>query len=288
MKYNEYINKLGFTERELKIISDTDEKCRGEFWKDLSRARVEYDKGDEAFAEYLSELTEKSGVPVNTLNLYIYLRLMEDTYKEYEMRGIDKSVFLDTMEDMVIVSRLPLSTGQAFGISQSVYRSWLRLNLDCIIYRLGNLEFELSAAPCDMELEGKSVKKDETCIAVHIPRGVSFGEAECEDAFSRAREFFKKYYNMENIIFSCWSWLLYPWLCEVLPETSSIVNFRKKFKILRVDEDNSGLVWIFRNGIGSAENISIEDLPEDTSLRRAAKKRLSEGKNLGRGFGIRL
>ena len=63
--------------------------------------------------------------------------------QKYEKRGIDKSVFLDTMEDMAIASRLPQNSGKVFGILQSVYREWLRLNLDCRIYRLGNLEFEI-------------------------------------------------------------------------------------------------------------------------------------------------
>ncbi len=288
MKYNEYINKIGFTDEELKIISDIEKKCRSEFPEELSRAREEYDKGDEVFAEYLSAFAEKSDIPVNTLNLYVYLRLMEDTYKEYEKRGIDKSVFLDTMEDMAIASRLPQNSGKVFGILQSVYREWLRLNLDCRIYRLGNLEFEIYGAPCDMEIDGKSLKKGETCIAVHIPRGVPFGEELCEDAYARAREFFEKYYNMENIIFLCNSWLLYPWLSEVLPETSSIVKFQKKFKILQVNENNVGSVWLFQNGVGGAGDIDIEALPEDTSLHRAAKKRLLEGKKIGTALGIRL
>ncbi len=288
MKYNEYINKIGFTEDELKILSDTDEKCRSEFSEELSLARIKYDEGDAAFGLYLSELSEKSEIPVNTLNLYIYLHLMEDTYKEYQKRGIADSVFLDTLLSFVIVSRLPFHSGQPFGVMQAVYRSWLRRNLDCIIYRLGNLEFELVSAPRDMEIEDVSLKKGETCISVHIPRGVSFKEELCEAAFAQAREFFKKHYNMENVIFMCGSWLLYPWLCEVLPETSSIAKFQKMFKILGVNEDDSGISWIFGNGIGCCECTSTEDLSEDTSLRRAAKRRLLDGKKLGSGLGIRL
>lgn len=288
MRYDEYITQLGFTDDELKILSIIDETCRESFQKDLSQAREEYDKGDEAFATYLFAFAQKADVPINTLNLYVYLRLMEDTYKEYEKRGIDKSVFIDSMMSFVISSRLPLGNGQPFGLSQPVYRSWLRRNLDCVIYRLGNLEFELLAAPCDMEIDSRSVKKGEICIGVHIPRGVRFDEVTCEDAYTRARVFFKKYYNMDNVIFSCWSWLLYPWLCEVLPETSSIVKFQKKFKLLQVDENNGGIGWIFGISIDGKENQSIENLPEDTSLRRAAKQRLREGKNLGGGLGIRL
>lgn len=286
MKYEEYITQLGFNDDELKILSDIDEKCRNEFFEELSLAREEYYKGDEAFAEYLFEFAEKASIPVNTLNLYIYLRLLEDTYKEYQKRGIGADIFIETMRCFSVVSRLPLSLGQELGFTKT-YRSWYRLNLACKIYCLGRLEFEIAEAMCDMEIDGRSLKKGETCIAVHIPRFENFSEDACEESYERARAFFKKYYGMDNIIFYCGSWLLYPWLCEVLPETSTIVKFQKKFKIFEVIESNGGEAWIFGSGM-DYESGSIEDYPEDTSLRRAAKQRLREGKNLGVALGIRL
>ena len=289
MKYEEYVTQLGFTPEEFKIVSDIDEKCRNEYAEELSRARSEYDKGDEAFAEYLFAFADKSGIPVNTLNLYLYLRLMEDTYKEYEKRGIGKDIFIENIKGFPVVSRLPLDVGQEFGFPQPVYRSWFRRNLDCTIYRLGRLEFELVQAPCDMEVDGKSVKEGEMCISVHIPRFDSFEEEACEASYARAREFFKKYYNMDNIIFMCHSWMLYPWLCEVLRETSTIARFQKKFKIIQVDETDAGIGWIFGSGAGLGKKVeSVEDYPEDNSLRRAAKQRLRESKKLGAGIGIRL
>ena len=62
MKYEEYINKLGFTDEELMIISDVNKKCREYFPEELSFARTAYDKGEEGFAEYLSEFSEKSDI----------------------------------------------------------------------------------------------------------------------------------------------------------------------------------------------------------------------------------
>mgnify|MGYP004661816401 CR=1 FL=1 len=288
MKYGEYITQLGFTHDELDILSDTDEKLRNNFFAEFSRAQEEYNKGDSTFAEYLSEFSEKSGIPINTLNLSIYLHLIEATYAEYEKRGIDKSVFLGTMYDFSVVSRLPLDLGGAFGLPQPVYRSWMRLCIDCSLYRLGRLEFEIASAPCDIEIDGRSLKKGETCISVHIPRADPFSEDAFEESFSQAEEFFKRFYNMDKIIYICDSWLLYPWLLEVLPDTSSIAGFQKKFKIIQVNENNVGLDWIFGSGIGSIKpNQPIENLPEDTSLRRAAKKRLYEGKKLGTALGVR-
>ena len=38
MKYDEYITQLGFKDDELKILSNIDEKCRNEFFEELSLA----------------------------------------------------------------------------------------------------------------------------------------------------------------------------------------------------------------------------------------------------------
>ena len=289
MKYGEYITRLGFTPEELEILSDIDEKCRTDYAEDLLNAYVEYDKGDEAFGEYLLRFAEKSGIHVNTLNLYLYLRFLENTYKEYEKHGISEDIFIDTMSGFSVVSRLSLDKDGVLGLLQSIHRPWFRRELGCRIYTLGSLSFELLEAPCNMEIGGKSMKKGEMCISVHIPRSVRFDENSCEASYAQAREFFKKFYDMDNIIFMCHSWMLYPWLCEVLPETSAIVNFQKKFKIIQVDENEAGVGWIFSTGTGFLnKDEPIENYPEDTSLRRAAKQRLLEGKKLGAGLGIRL
>ena len=115
MKYEEYINEIGFTDEELTLLSGIDEKCRNEFQEDLALVRKNYDKGDEAFAEYLFAFAEKAGIPVNTLNVYLYLRLMEDTYKEYEKRGIGRDIFIENIKGFPVVSRLPLEVGQDFS-----------------------------------------------------------------------------------------------------------------------------------------------------------------------------
>ena len=290
MKFEECIIRLGFTEKERAILTDIHKKCdEKEFSEELARAREEYDKGDEAFGEYISAFSEKSGVYVNTLNLYVYLRFVEDTYAEYRRRGISDEMFLKTLSGLVSVSRPASKEVKEFGIPQNVFRSWYRLALDCKLFSPGGLLFEIFEAPCDIEVDGKSVGKGDSCISVHILRGAKLDDETCEALYDFARGFFKKHFDMDNIIFICKSWLIHPWLCEVLPDTSSIVNFQKKFKIIYVEDDLSGLSWIFGSGAGSAKALGkIEDYPENTSLQRAAKKRLLEGKKLGLGLGARI
>ena len=107
MKYEEYITQLGFAEDELKILSDIHKRCEEkEFFEKFSRARAEYDKGDETFEEYLNAFADKSGIHINTLNLYIYMRFLEDTYAEYKKLGIGDDIFLKTMSGFSVASRI--------------------------------------------------------------------------------------------------------------------------------------------------------------------------------------
>ena len=288
MKYEEYITQLGFSENELKILSQIHERCEEEFSEEFSRARAEYDKGDEAFEKYLNAFADKSGIHINTLNLYIYMRFLEDTYAEYKKLGVGDDIFLRTMSGFSVASRMTNENGLAFGVQQPVYRQWYRREIGAVIFAIGLLRFEIVKAPCYMEVDGKSIKEGESCISVHIPRFVKWDNEACEETYAEARNFFKKFFGMNDVFFICRSWLLYPWLEDVLPENSKILDFKRKYKIVEVMENNLGMKWIFNWGIGSGDEVNYEELPEDTSLRRAAKARLLSGKNIGTAMGVRL
>ena len=96
--------------------------------------------------------------------------------------------------------------------------------------------------------------------------------------------FFKKHFDIDSPVFICESWLLDPWLEECLKEGSSILSFRRKFKILEVTDDaDDAIGWIFGKKLDN-----IEDYAEDTTIRRAAKKKLLSGERIGTALGTRL
>lgn len=289
MKYNDYVGELGFSGEELQMLSLIDRFCESDFPDEMALLREKYDAGDEVFTEYLEKFAEKADFPQTTLNLYLYLKLLEDTYKIYEERGIGRDVFIETMKGFSSVCRLPLAAGQGFGLVQPGHRRWMRLLADGELHKLGRLQFQLSVAPKDIETSEISIKEGERCLNVHIPRYEPFEDELCEESFARAREFFAKYYGMEKPVFLCSSWMLYPWLSEVLSENSNLVKFQKRFEIIDVSENDAGDKWIFGSGsFFEREFRSVEEYPENTSLRRVAKERLLSGKKLGAALGARL
>jgi len=280
MKYEELLPKLGFCDEELSLLAEADKKCCG----DVAAARKAYDEGDEVFGEYLETLSEQRGINVNILNLYLYLRFSEDTYKLFKARGISDEDFLESMACWKVISDICRERTGSFGVAQVTYRSWQRRCVDATIFRLGRLEFETIPSRWNFEVDGVTIQEGETCISVHIPRKDKFDEASCEAAYERARKFFKKHFNMDKIVFICHSWLMDPWLCDILSEASTIVNFQKKYKLLEVyDNVNSAIGWIFGKKLDN-----IEDYAEDTTIRRGAKKRLLAGERIGTALGARL
>ncbi len=251
---------------------------------DMSRAYEEYNKGNDDFLKLLSELSEKTGETQEELCLYLYIRMLERTLALYCEKGISEDIFYKTMGDFHVLCEELRKTKGIYGLSPAGICRWVRNYLDCKIFRLGRLNFQYALSIYDAEIDGISVKKGDRCISVHIPAEGRLNEAECEAAYAEAREFFKKYFGEERCIFFCYSWLMQPWLCDVLSEDSLIVKFQKAYKNIDFEEDPGDVLkWVFPEELEDPNNY-----PEDTTIQRETKKRILSGLPIGYGSGIRL
>ena len=255
------------------------------FAQKLAESFQAYDEGDEVFGAFLKDFAESEGVTPEEMNLYVYLRLSERTWERYQPRRIGEDVFYETMFSMTVCTQVCYENTGIYGIDQNVYRRWQRYVLDGTLFRLGRLEFQLKELDYDVEVEGERIPAGTTLLSVHIPRYLPLDEGECEKSYAWARAFFREHYGMEKCVFICGSWLLHPWMQEVLPESSAIIRFQKKFHIYRVEQNVASAVnWIFPR----CGDKDISQYPADTSLRRAAIQRIREGGTIGVAFGIRL
>ena len=112
---------------------------------------------------------------------------------------------------------------------------WFPRQLSMREFRLGALEYEMS--------EDANGKK----IFLHIPSDADLSERSVSHSIGAAKSFFEKYYpDFAGADMYCDSWMLAPALREVLPESSNIMNFRRRFKVIRVNEDSKAfLEWIY-------------------------------------------
>lgn len=244
-----------------------------------------YDQGDEAYGQYLAAFAADEGVPVEEMNLYSFLRLSERTWEYYQQRGISEALFHESFYALTVCSQICFDQMGIYGIDQHTHRNWERYLLDGTLFRLGRLEFQLVEFDAPIDADTFHIPAGTTLLSVHIPRYLPLDEESCEIAYERAKVFFREHFAMDPCIFYCGSWLLHPWMQEVLPETSAIIKFQKKFTLFRTDQNVAAAAyWIFPN----YEEGDVSRLPADTTLRRAAIARIQEGNPFGIGYGVRL
>ena len=123
----------------------------------------------------------------------------------------------------------------------------------------------------------KKISPNDRVIKLHIPQGTKFTSEIVEKSLNEAVELVKEYYPEEKPqAICCFSWLCDPQLAEILPESSNIANFGKRFsRFAQKSAGKDALKFVF--GIAD-ENPDFESLPEDTSLYRALKNYYKAGK----------
>ena len=179
-----------------------------------------------------------------------------------------------------------LKTGK-FGFVLKTYVRAFRLLLELLVFRIGNLNFEIINFECDLDIDGHRIEKGEKCISSHIPRGCDFSDELCERSYRESKEFFKKFYGIDNGVFHCHSWMLHPWLAEDISPESKIVKFGTKFTLYGISKDLSPNEYIFTKEYVSGDN-NFENYPENTSIQRAAKYRILNDLPYGCAKGVRF
>lgn len=111
-------------------------------------------------------------------------------------------------------------------------------------------------------------------LDVHIPAPGPLTKELCAESYARARALFAAHYpEIAPRAFQCHSWMMAPELAEILPDSSNVLAFQRpylKYPVYTKGEDVLNFVFKLRFQ-------TYADLPEDTSLQRALKKRYLAG-----------
>jgi hypothetical protein len=123
---------------------------------------------------------------------------------------------------------------------------WVELAFSGRLAELGRLQFE----------------QRQTCLGVHIPEeGGPLTPAAVDASLARARDLFPDYAEA-----CCTSWLLDPQLAELLPPTSNIVQFQRRFEPTGETGPNDARVLEF---VFHTLELDLDRLPQRTTLERA-------------------
>lgn len=243
-----------------------------------------YDCNDFDFPKILDDvktLAEKKDICPYTAHMLLFICLSPKLYKKYIEKGIDDKIFYDTMRDL----RYKLEECRLLhGKCGTVAATWYQRFFEMRLFALGRLQFEINHTWFECDIDGIHIPKGKKVLSVHIPRtNTRLEHGLVLDSYRQAREFYKNEFK-DNIIFICNSWLLYPWIRTVLKDGSNLARFYDDFTIVQSGEyQNYNEIWRLFDCLydGNPDN-----LPSDTSLRRAYIQRIKSQQPIGHGTGI--
>lgn len=190
------------------------------------------------------------------------------SHAEYERRGIPEEVYFATMGCFPRFIREHMESFGVFGFDRWW---WTGHQTSLTLFRLGALEYELC------------VVGEKKFVSIHIPSDADLSDEAVDASLAQARAFLKNFFpDYIEGEFECESWLLSPSLEKLLPADSRINRFRTRFEVLEFNENaDDYLVWVFKKG-----SLSIEELPEHTTLQRNIKAHVKKGGKVGAARGV--
>ena len=130
------------------------------------------------------------------------------------------------------------------------------------------------------------LSESDPVLRVHIPPGGGFNKEILADTYQRTREVMEKCYPDKPFkAIYCTSWLMSLDLREILKPESNILAFQSDY-IPVPQQGSDATTFSFVFGDLNVKPEMIPDLPENTSLQRAIKKRYLDGGYVCQGAGF--
>ena len=271
----ELYNLLDFpaevVERLEQIQLDEDE----ETWRDIHLLT-----DPEKWQDARTRLKEKYAPDADGMKiLACMMRAMQDSHALYIEEKIPEKIFADTLK---CFTRFLKEHEVSFGCCGFDRDFWTGRQLSLLLFRLGELEFEIVSEEGENAGMAQSEKDSPYLLHVHIPSDADLSTERGDESFRMAEQFFAEHFpKTAGSKFACDSWLLSPALKELLPEGSRILQFQNRFEVKSWNQDaDDFLEWVFKR-----KDLPLEELPEETSLQRKMKAYLLNGEKIGEAYG---
>ena len=232
--------------------------------------------------EGLKKMGERLAIHEYTLYMVFFLAISDIMRDHYDAMGIDRKIFVETLGDLKNHLLICLDL---HGIWGHMVPSWQIGFLKGKTVSLGRLQFQLTKLRRECEVGGYKLTPESTVLHVHIPRnGTRLDHDAVHASYRRAAEYFSPVFGNEPIVFACNSWLLYPKNLEFLSEKSNLHAFCKDFNIIEaVEYPDYSDTWRLFDKLYTG---NPDDMPKDTSLRRAYVDMMKRGEKTGKALGV--
>lgn len=197
--------------------------------------------------------------------------------EEYAEKGIADGIFLDTMNDIKIWCENNGNKGlKNYG--------WIKNHVQCELFRLGRLQFQLYECRNRTLLYNKlPFSYGERLIYVHIPQGEGLEREKCIESLKTAEVFFAEHFpDYKYRYYFTESWLLADCNRDFMAEDSNIIKFASLFEhCYSVKIDAQAIERVF-----GKRRFFVKSYPEHTSLQKRLKRYMLGGAKPGIGVAV--
>ncbi len=236
------------------------------------------------FKDKVNTLAELIDEHIYTVNFVLIINCTRPLLAEYKNQGISEDVYWNTLLDLK--SKF-LESKENYDVWGTFVPGWFMGFFTLTRFGLGRFQYEFSGFNTEYYNEhGVEIKEDEFVLGMHIPSHQGTLSVDIREAsYKKAYEFFRDKFPNKPMIVCCHSWLLYPDNLNILPQGSKTSEFLLDYEPLDITRTyDFGDLW----RVFGCQNIGkpYAELPEDTSMRRAFKNWLVQGKKTGNSSGI--
>ena len=233
--------------------------------------------------ERVEKTSPSLGVSPYTTDFIFVMKCTEILKNRYAEAGVEDSVFFASMDDLRCKL---LECMECKGVPGTFVADWYDGFLKMRRFAYGRFQYEVAKSGFSFTSScGKVIKESDPVVNFHIPSsGVPLSDSVRLASYREAWPHYRHLSDDGRIVFKCHSWLLYPEHRLFLPKGSNILRFLDDFEIVSwVEKDSFDDAW---RVFGRYAALPPEQLPRDTSLRRAFADRLASGGKTGCGCGI--
>jgi len=223
-----------------------------------------------------------AGIHEYTGYLLLVICMSKTLKHRYQQRGLPEEVWENSMHD---IKWKMLQCKAVYNIYGTFVPGWFAGFFDLQLFGIGRLQFEVVRFGRTYQQDTVSLTPESKVIGVHIPgTGTKLDRESVKSAYKQAIAFFKRWFPEVLPVFVCDSWVLFHRTLELLSPQSNLYAFASDYDIISQKEETTywGYFWVFDKHYRG----NVDEMPQDTSLRRGYADCLRKGLKTGVGFGV--
>ncbi len=213
-------------------------------------------------------------------HLFLVIDNLHTAVGSMQKKNIPDAIIRAIFSDISLWFRYVKREFGMYGLSPRMVL-WFNHHFAGKLYKLGLLQFEIAS----LDLEAGNLHIGDPILKVHIPEGERLLSDLCDQSFEKAGKFFSEILSYDFHAFIFDSWLCDREFMNLLPETSNIRKFVKRFELVRQSAVKDDEIYQRVFG-GRAVQIGMVDYPLKTSLQKILYPFFMEGIFFGSGVGI--